>query len=89
MYVCPSAQALLPLTPERLVGSGRADIRSMRQNGGKTTVPVPDQSVARAMCDRANPCKKAVAKDAGQANGRIRLRLGGLIATIIGLNLLG
>ena len=39
--------------------------------------------VARATCDRANPCKKSMVKGAGQTNGRIRLKLGGPIATMV------
>ena len=91
MYVFPSVQALSPREPERLVGSGRANTRSMRRSGGKTMVPVSDQSVARATChiDRANHCKKVLAKGAGQTDGRIRLKLSGLLATIGGLTLLG
>ena len=45
--------------------------------------------VACATCDRAGPCKNVVAKSAGQTNGRIRLKLGGLIAIMSGLTLFG
>ena len=37
-------------------------------------------------CQRANPCKKYVDRDAGLTNGRIRLKLCGLIATMGGQN---
>ena len=42
--------------------------------------------VARVTCDRANPCKKVVAKGARQTNGRIQLKLGGLIATTVAVS---
>ena len=42
--------------------------------------------MARSTCDRENPCKKVVAQGAGQTNRQIRLTLGGLIATMGGLN---
>ena len=40
--------------------------------------------VARAMCDRTNSCKKVVAQGAGQAKGRIRLKLCMSIAKLSG-----
>ena len=45
--------------------------------------------MARATCDRANPGKKVAARGAGQTNELIRLKLGGLIATVVGFNLFG
>ena len=50
MYVCPSVQVFSPLEPERLVGSGRANMHSMRRNGGKTMVTVSHRSVGRDTC---------------------------------------
>ena len=50
MYGCPSVQAFSPLETERLVRSGRANIHSMRRNGGKTLKTVLDRSVARGTC---------------------------------------
>ena len=47
MSICPS---ISPLEPERLVWSGRANIQSMRQNGGKTMLTVSDRLVARGKC---------------------------------------
>ena len=75
--VCPFFQAFSPLEPERLIGSGRANIHSMRQNSGKTMVPVPDRSVAHGTCDRANACIKPAVRGTGQTIGQIRLTLGG------------
>ena len=45
--------------------------------------------VSRVTCGRVNPCKKVVAKRAGQTNGQIWLKLSGSIATMDGLNLFG
>ena len=86
--VCLYVQALLPLEPERLVGSRRADIHSMRRNGGKTMVLLLDQSFARGTCyvRSRKALQKVVAKGGRQTNGRIWLILRGLIATISGLN---
>ena len=83
MNVCSSVRAFWPLEPERLVRSGRANIRSMRWSGGKTTVPVADRLVAH---DRYNVpfCKKSLVNVAGQTNGQNRLKLGGPIATMGG-----
>ena len=84
MYVCPSVQAFLSLEPERLVKPGRANIYSMRQNGGKTMVTVSNRLVARGTCHvrSRNPCKKVVVRGAGQTNGRIRPKLCMSIATL-------
>ena len=64
------AKAFSTQEPERLVGSGLANTRSMRQNGGKTMVPGSDRSVARGTCHMLlpNPCKKVVARGSGQSN---------------------
>ena len=56
-YVCPSVQAFSPLEIEQLIRSGRASIRSMRRSGGKTMVPVADQSVACGRC-HVQSCKR-------------------------------
>ena len=63
----------------------------MRQNGERTMVTVSDQSGARGTCHVRwyKPLEKHVAKGAGQTDGGIRLKLGGLIATMGGLNLSG
>ena len=63
----------------------------MRRNVGKTMNTVSDQSAARGTCHMRfrKPLQKIVAKGAGHTNGRIRLKLGGSIATMGGLNLLG
>ena len=60
----------------------------MLRNGGKTMVTVSTYQlhVAHATCNHANFCKKDVAQGAGQANGRIQLKLGGLIAAMGRLN---
>ena len=50
MSACPSVRAFSPLEPERLVGSGRANIHSMRRDGGKTMATVSDRSVERGTC---------------------------------------
>ena len=83
-----SVHALSPLESERLVGSGRANIHSMRRNSGKTKVSLIDRSVARGMCHvrSRKPFEKDVARDAGQTNGLTRLKPGGMIATMGGLN---
>ena len=74
----------------RLWGSnGSLDRDGMCRNGGETMVLVSDRSVARGTSDRAKPCKKPLVKGAGQTNGGIRLKLGGPLATMNGLNPLG
>ena len=50
LYVCTSVQALSPLEPKRLVGSGRANNHSMHRSGGEVMVTVLDRSVARGTC---------------------------------------
>ena len=90
VFVSPSVEAFLPLEPEEMARSGRANnIHSLRRNDGKTMVTVSDRSVARGTCDLANPCKQVVAQVVRQTNGRIQLKLGGPMATIRGQNLLG
>ena len=51
-------------------------------------VLVSDRSAARGKSQvrSCKPSKKVVAQGAGQTNGRIRLKLCGLIATISGLS---
>ena len=58
---------------------------------GKTMVPVAERSVARGTChvQSCKKCKNYVRNAAGQTNGRIRLKLGGLIATMGGYLLWG
>ena len=50
-----------------------------------------DRPVERGKCHvrTRRPLQNIVARSAGQTNERIRLKLGGPIATMVGLNLLG
>ena len=86
--VCVSVQVFSPLEPKQLAGSGQTNIRSRRRNGGKT-ISVSDRSIARSTCHvrTRKLLQKALVKGTGQANGRIRLKSGGPIATMGWLNL--
>ena len=70
---------------------GWAIIHSMRRNGRKTMVPTLDGSDARGTCHLRSrePLKKYLIKGAGVTIGRIRLKLGGPIGLLSGLNPLG
>ena len=49
-YVCMSVQALSPLEPKRLFGSGRTNIHSICRNSGMTMATVSDRFVTQGTC---------------------------------------
>ena len=53
-----------PLEPERLDRSGRARVRSMRRDGGKTMAPIADRSVAHGTYHlrSSKPLQKSIGK---------------------------
>ena len=80
IYVCEPVQAFSPLEPERLVRSGREIFVRRAETTLRRWCQLQTNQlqVARDTWKRANPSKKALAKGAGQANGRNWLKLGEL-----------
>ena len=86
MSVCPSIFAFGARTAVRIGTSEYSfDAPERWEDDGNGFGPIGcTRHVARAIAQIL--AKKKVARGAGQTNGRIRLRLGGLIATMGGLN---